>query len=109
VFESLIGSLIAAFLLLSFVLLLGHVENLVVLEFLASVGDRQENGLSGGLQELTFLELELTLELLSLDIGDEEGRNEILNQDLRLVLLSFDLVKEFVDSLDLEFGFIVCL
>ena len=58
VFESLIGSLIAAFLFLSFVLLLSHVENLVVLEFLAGVSDRQENGLSGGLQELTFLELD---------------------------------------------------
>jgi hypothetical protein len=58
VFESLIGSLIAAFLFLSFVLLLSHVENLVVLEFLAGVSDRQENGLSGGLQELAFLELD---------------------------------------------------
>jgi len=63
----------------SSVVFLGHVENLIVLEFGSSVADRHQDGLSGRLQELALLELQLALKLLALDIGDEEGGDQILN------------------------------
>ena len=53
--------------------------------------------------------LTLALESLSLDIGDEEGRDEVLDQDFRLVLLLFNLVQELVDGSNLELGFVVGL
>jgi hypothetical protein len=53
--------------------------------------------------------LTLTLELLSLDIGDKERGDQILDQDLRLVLLLLNLVEELIDSSDLKFGFVIGL
>jgi hypothetical protein len=108
---SLFGGLVAgfSFFLVSARFLLGHVEDLIVLEFLTGVGDRQKDSLSGSLEEFALLELQLTLELLSLHIGDEEGGDEILNQDLRLVLLLFNLVEELVDGFDLELGLVIGL
>ena len=86
-----------------------HVENLLTVEFLTSVCHSLLDGLSCSLQELLFLELELFLDLLSLDVGDEERGNEVLDEDFGLVLLGFDLVDELVECLSLEFGFVVGL
>ena len=88
---SLFGGFIAcvSFFLVSARFLLGHVEDLIVLEFLTSVGNRQKDSLSGSLEEFAFFELHyntlkirinlglltLTLKLLSLDIGDKERRD----------------------------------
>ena len=51
----------------------------------------------------------MALEPLSLDIGDEEGRDEVLDQDFRFVLLLFNLVQELVDGSNLELGFVIGL
>ena len=49
-----------------------------------------------------MFELTLLLDLLSLDIWNEEAANEVLDENLGLVLLRFDLVDELVQGLGLE-------
>lgn len=55
------------------------VEDLLAVDFLSGVLNSLFDGLLGGLQELLLLELHLLLHLLSLHIGDEERRNEVLD------------------------------
>ena len=53
--------------------------------------------------------LTLTFNLLSFDIGNEERRDQILDDDLWLVALLFDLIEEVVDLRDLETSLLVSL
>ena len=62
--------------------------------------------LSSSFQESSLLELELTLDLLPLNIWDEERGDEVLNDDLRLVALLLDVVEEVVDLAHLELCFL---
>ena len=73
--------------------------------FHLSVLDR----LACGFKESTLLELQLTLNLFALDIGDQERRDQVLDDDLRLVALLLHLVKEVIDLADLKFGLVVGL
>ena len=67
------------------------------------------DGLAGSFEEATLLELDLTLNLLALNIGDEEGRNQVLDDDLGLVALLLHLVEEVVDLAHLQLGLVVSL
>jgi hypothetical protein len=53
--------------------------------------------------------LQLTLEVFTLDIWDEERRNQILDKHGRLILLGLGLVQELVNGLYLEFSLIISL
>ena len=53
--------------------------------------------------------LTLTFNLLSFDIGNQERRDQILDDDLWLVALLFDLIEEVVDLGDLETSLLVSL
>lgn len=44
-----------------------------------------------------------------MNIWDQEGRNKILDKDLRLVSSFFHLVDKVVKSLDLQFSFFIGL
>ena len=67
------------------------------------------DGFAGCLQESAFFELELAFNLLALDIWDEERRDEILNDDLRLVALLLNLIQKLVNSLYLELCLLISL
>lgn len=71
---------------------LGVLEHVLVIQFGTSVLDRLQNGLAGRFEELTLFELELTLDLLALDIWDEERRDQILDKHLGFVALFFDSI-----------------
>ena len=75
-----------------------------MLQLLPGVLHRLLDGLLGGFQELLLLELKLLLDLLPLDVGNQEGANEILDKDLGLVLLELNLVEVLVESLGLQLG-----
>lgn len=99
-----------------FLLLFGLVAHLLhVVDALLGVETRAGfklgilDRLAGSLEEPTLLELELTFNLLALDVGDEEGRNQVLDDNLGLVALLLDLIEEVVDLANLELGFVVGL
>jgi len=80
-------------------------QHVFIVKLCACLCNAHEDCLAGRFKELTLLELKLTLNLLALNIRNEEGRDQILNEDLWLVALLFDSVQEVVDRLDLELGF----
>ena len=55
------------------------------------------------------LALTFALDLLALHVGDQEGADEILDDDLGLVVFLLHLIEEVVDGGDLQLGFLVGL
>ena len=89
--------------------MLGITEHLLTVKLRTCLRDSLFNRLAGSFEVFPLLELHFSLDLLPLDIWDKEGRDKVLDDDFGLVPLLFNLIKELVDSLDLEFGFIVGL
>lgn len=89
-------------------LLLCECDGLVI-ELAASQPDRLLDDLAGCLKVLALFELHLSLDLLALDVWDEEGRHQITNVGVWLVVLLLRLVQELVDRLDLQLRFFKCL
>jgi hypothetical protein len=61
------------------------------------------------LKELMRVSLTLSLELFPLDIGDEEGGNEIFDKGFWLISSFFDLIQEVVECLHLKLSLFVSL
>jgi len=77
-------------------------QHVFIVKLCACLCNAHEDCLAGRFKELTLLELKLTLNLLALNIRNEEGRDQILNEDLWLVALLFDSVQEVLIVLTLS-------
>ena len=99
----------SSFLFLFFLLLAHIADALLSVETGTSLQLSILDRLSSSFQESSLLELKLTLYLLALDIWDEERGDEVLNDDLRLVALLLDVVKEVVNLAHLELSLLIGL
>jgi len=70
---------------------------LLVVQLAASVDNRLLDCFTSSFEELTLFKLNIALVLLAVNVRNEEGRDQVLDELLRLVTLMLMTVKEFVD------------
>lgn len=89
--------------------LIGICLHLLIIELGTSVNNRLLDGLASSLQVLALHKLQLSLETFALNVRNQERRDQILNQLIRLISVVLHLVQVLIDRLDLELSLLVRL
>lgn len=83
--------------------------HLLIIQLCPSINNRLLDGFASSLQVLALHKLQLSLEPFALNVRNQERRDQILYQLIRLISVVLHLVQVLIDRLDLELSLLVRL